>query len=481
MNSEQALVRNMRTCRPDVKGETDVVLPHRKSTDAGHRGGPSRSSDEASVMEVEQRGWPVQLNKDGQPHCGRNRAYETKPYQISKQLVLEAYKRVKANKGSAGVDVQSLTDFEVNLKGNLYKLWNRLSSGSYHPPPVLRVEIPKTGGGVRPLGIPTVTDRIAQMVVKLQIEPELERHFHPGSYGYRPEKSAHQALRSAKERCNKRAWVLDIDIKGFFDAIDHDLLMRAVKRHVKEPWQLLYIQRWLKAPVQYMDGHRESRSKGTPQGGVISPLLANLYLHYVFDVWVEKHWGGIQFERYADDIVCHCSSEREAQRLKQLLETRFTQCGLQLHPGKTKIMYCKGGYHTGDYKHIAFDFLGYTFRPRWIKTRQGKQGLYFIAAISRKSAKRLRKEINGWPWKYWYQKELAEIRSYSVNKLRGWLSYYGLFGSSIIRNVLFHFDKRLSRWGKAKYKQLKTLMQAARWINRLRQEKPHGFPHWGAA
>lgn len=480
MNSEQALMWNMRTCRPDAKGETVAAPSHGKSTDAGHRGGLSRSSDETSVMGAEQRGKPVQLNQEGQPDNGRNRIDKTKPYHISKQLVFEAYKRVKANKGSAGVDAQSLKDFEVHLKDNLYKLWNRLSSGSYHPPAVLRVEIPKSDGGKRPLGIPTVTDRIAQMVVKLHIEPELEKHFHADSYGYRPDKSAHQALVTAKERCYRRAWVLDMDIKGFFDAIDHDLLMRAVKRHVQEPWQLLYIQRWLTAPVQHSDGRKESRVKGTPQGGVISPLLANLYLHYVFDIWVEKHWGGIQFERYADDIVCHCSSEREAQRLLHLLEQRFTQCGLQLHPEKTKIVYCKGGYHTGDYEHIAFDFLGYTFRPRWIKTRQGKQGLYFIAAISRKSAKRIRHEINGWPWKYWHQKGLAEIRGVSMSRLRGWLTYYGLFGSSIIRNVLFHFDKRLSRWAKGKYKQLRTLMQAARWVNRIRQEKPHGFPHWSA-
>lgn len=480
MNSEQALVRNMRTCRPDVKGESDVVNPHAKSTDTGHRGGLSRSSDEAPVMGAEQRGWPVQSNGDDQPPSGRNHRHETKPFQISKHLVFEAYKRVKANKGSAGVDKQSLSDFEANLKGNLYKLWNRLSSGSYQPPPVFRVEIPKSGGGVRPLGIPTVADRIAQMVVKLHIEPELETHFHPDSYGYRPDKSAHQALQSAKQRCNRRAWVLDMDIKGFFDAIDHDLLMQAVKRHVKEPWQLLYIRRWLTAPVQYTDGRIESRQRGTPQGGVISPLLANLFLHYVFDVWVERHWGGIQFERYADDIVCHCSSEREAQRLRELLEARFTQCGLKLHPEKTKIVYCKGGYHIGDYEQVSFDFLGYTFRPRWIKTRQGNQGLYFIAAVSQKAAKRIRSEINGWPWKYWYQKELTDIRDHSINKLQGWLNYYGLFGSSIIRNVLFHFDKRLSRWAKGKYKQLKTLMQAARWINRLRQNKPHGFPHWSA-
>jgi group II intron reverse transcriptase/maturase len=432
-------------------------------------------------MEVEPRGWPVQSKEDGQPPRERNRTQKTKPFHLSKHLVLEAYKRIKANKESAGVDSQSLRDFEVNLKDNLYKRWNRLSSDSYQPPPVLRVAIPKSGGGVRPLGIPTVTDRIAQMVVKLQIEPGLEKHFHPSSYGYRPDKSAHQALSSAKHRGNKRAWVLNMDIKGFFDSIDHDLLMRTMKRQVKEPWQLLYIQRWLKAPVQHPDGHKEGRQKGTPQGGVISSLLANLFLHDVFDVWVEKHWAGIQFERYADDIVCHCSSERETKRFKQLLESRFTQCGLQLHPEKTKIVYCKGGYHTGNYEHVSFDFLGYTFRPRWIKTRQGRQGLYFIAATSRKSVKRIRNEIYSWPWKYGYQKELADIRSYSINRLKGWLNYYGLFGSSSIRNVLFHFDKRLSRWGKAKYKQLKSLMQAARWINRIRQEKPHGFSHWSAA
>lgn len=481
MNSEQALVRNMRTCRLDVKGEAGVENPQGESTNAGHRGGLSRSSVEASVMDVEQRRWPVQLNEEGQPRCGRSSPHETKPFQISKHLVVEAYRRVKANKGRAGVDAQSIADFERNLRGNLYKLWNRLSSGSYQPPPVLRVEISKADGGARPLGIPTVADRIAQMVVKLQIEPELDRCFHPNSYGYRPGKSAHHALLLAKERCNKRAWVLDMDIKGFFDTIDHDLLMRAVRRHVKEPWHLLYIERWLKAPVQLAEGHCERRLVGTPQGGVISPLLANLFLHYVFDVWVEKHWGGIQFERYADDIICHCSSEYQAKRLLQLLAGRFTQCGLQLHPEKTKIVYCKGGFNRGAHHSVAFDFLGYTFKPRWIKTRAGRQGLYFLAAVSQKSAKRIRQEINSWPWKYWCQKELADIHSYSNNRLRGWMNYYSVFGASIIRNVLFHFDKRLSRWGKAKYKKLKTLMQAARRVNLIRKENPRWFPHWSIA
>ena len=458
-----------------------MVNPQNKSTKAGHRGGLSRSSDEVSVMEMERRGQPVQLRKGGQPVTGRNLPIKTKPFRISKHLVYEAFKRVKANKGVGGVDAQSLSDFEQDLSNNLYKLWNRMSSGSYQPPPVKRVEIKKPDGGVRPLGIPTVTDRIAQMVVKLQIEPELESHFHPHSYGYRPGKSAHQALLVAKQRCGRRAWVLDMDIKGFFEAIDHRLLMRAVNLHVKKSWHLMYIRRWLTAPVQYEDGRVEERHKGTPQGGVISPLLANLFLHYVFDVWVEKNWRDVQFERYADDIVCHCVSESEAIRLKSLLLNRFNECGLQLHPDKTKIAYCKGGYNKGDYKTVSFDFLGYTFRPRWIKTRRGYQGLYFLAAVSQKSAKRIRQEINSWPWKHWRQKELTDIRRYSQSRLRGWMIYYGLFGKSIIRNILFHFDKRLSRWGKAKYKRLKTLMQAARRINQARRNNPTWFPHWSGA
>ena len=455
-----------------------MVIPQSESTNAGHRGGLSRKSYEVSVMETEQRGQPAQSRTGGQPADGRNSRVETKSFSIPKRIVFEAFKRVKANKGGYGVDAQSLSDFEIDLGNNLYKLWNRMSSGSYHPPPVLRVEIEKPDGGVRPLGIPTVVDRIAQMVVKLQIEPELERCFHPDSYGYRPGRPAHQALMTAKERCSRRSWVLDMDIKGFFEEIDHGLLMRAVRKHVKEAWQLMYIQRWLTAPVQHGDGRLEEKRKGTPQGGVISPLLANLFLHYVFDVWVEKNWQRVQFERYADDIVCHCVSEREAKELKALLNDRFNQCGLTLHPAKTKIAYCKGGWNRGHYETVSFDFLGYTFRPRWIKTRRGQQGLYFLAAVSQKSAKRIRQEINRWPWKYWRQKELTDIRQYCQHRLKGWMTYYGLFGKSIIRNVLFHFDKRLSRWAKAKYKLLKTLIQAARRINRARRMNPSWFPHW---
>ena len=259
-------------------------------------------------------------------------------------------------------------------------------------------------------------------------------------------------------RCWKRAWVLDMDIQGFFDNIDHDLLMKAVDRHVTEDWQKLYIRRWLKAPVQLADGSEESRDRGTPQGGVISPLLANLFLHYVFDRWVEKRWGGIQFERYADDIVCHCSSEREAQALKSVLEARFTECGLTLHPRKTKIVYCKSEYN-----------------------RQGQKKVYFTAAISQTAAKEIRNQINKWPWRRWRQKELGQFARFCQSRLRGWMQYYGLFGRSYIRNVLFHFDRRLSRWAMGKYRKLRGLLQAARRVNGLRRRCPMLFAHWAGS
>jgi len=403
---------------------------------------------------------------------------QTKPYSIPKRLIVEAYKRVKANKGSAGVDAQTIEKFDQNLKGNLYKLWNRMSSGSYFPQAVKRVEIPKANGGMRPLGIPTISDRIAQMAVKLQIEEELEQAFHSDSYGYRPNRSAHQALVQVKARCWKRAWVLDMDIKGFFDAIDHDLLMCAVEKHVREGWQKLYIKRWLKAPVQHQDGRIEGRDCGTPQGGVISPLLANLFLHYVFDTWIERYWKDAQFERYADDIVCHCKTEQEAIKLQAVLTERFKQCGLTLHPEKTKIVYCKSWINKADYERISFDFLGFTFRPRLIKTRKGPYRVCFLPAVSQKAAKRIRSMINEWPWQKWQQSDVSVIIDYSHNKLRGWMNYYGVFGKSVISNILFHFDKKLSRWSLHKYKKVKTLIQAAQRVNAFRRRNRHLLAHW---
>ena len=403
---------------------------------------------------------------------------QTKPYDLPKRLIYEAWQRIKANKGGAGVDGQSLNDYEADLKGNLYKLWNRMSSGSYFPQAVKRVHIPKADGGERPLGIPAVADRIAQMAVKMEIEDELEVHFHTDSYGYRPNKSAHQAVEQVKRRCWKRAWVLDIDIKGFFDTINHDLLMKAVDKHVKKPWQRLYISRWLQAPVRHPDGTIKPCNQGTPQGGVISPLLANLYLHYVFDRWVERHCPQMQFTRHADDIVCHCETERQARRWQTMLTERFAVCGLTLHPEKTKVVYCKSWKNTAEEDRISFDFLGFTFRPRYNPKGQGRRRVCFVPAISRKAAKRIRRTINDWPWRIWLQGELADILRYSHSKLQGWVAYYGPFGWYEIKHILLHFDQKLSQWAKRKYKALKTKAQAVRRVQAFARRNAGLLAHW---
>jgi len=262
-----------------------------------------------------------------------------KPFSISKKVVWEAYKQVKSNKGAAGVDDESIEDFEENVEDNLYKIWNRMSSGSYFPPPVRVVEIPKSDGKKRKLGIPTVSDRIAQMVVKIYLEPELEPCFHPDSYGYRPGKSAIQAVGVTRQRCWRYDWIVDLDIKGFFDNLGHKWLMKLLRKHTDREWIHLYVERWLKAPAQSRDGTLSNRNIGTPQGGVISPLLANLFLHYAFDEWMQRNYSSILFERYADDIVVHCRSEKQARWIKAMIEKRLVQFGLELHPEKTKIVY----------------------------------------------------------------------------------------------------------------------------------------------
>src|ERR1700721_3620011 len=307
---------------------------------------------------------------------------EAKPFCISKWEVWEAYKRVKANHGAAGVGEETSADFEKNLKGNLYKIWNRMSSGSYFPPPVRTVKIPKANGGERKLGIPTVSDRIAQTVGKSGLEPEVDPLFHPDSYGYRPGKSALDAVWEARKRCCLYDWILDLDIKGFFDNIPQDLLIRAVKKHVKAQWMVLYIERWLKAPVQEEDGQLVPRERGTPQGGVISPLLANLFLHYAFDRWMAKRYPQLPFERFADDAIGHGRTEAEAQEVRAAIAERLRECGLELHPDKTKVVYCKDEDRRRSYPHEKFDFFGYTFRPRRSKNRNEKLFINFSPAAS---------------------------------------------------------------------------------------------------
>lgn len=405
---------------------------------------------------------------------------EAKPYVISKQLVWDAYQRVRANRGAAGVDGQSLVAFEQDLKGNLYKVWNRMSSGSYLPPPVRLVEIPKDNGGIRPLGIPTVADRVAQTVVKMVLEPMVEPVFHPDSYGYRPGRSALDAVGVARKRCWDADWVIDLDIKAFFDSIPHDLVERAVAHHTNLPWVRLYVARWLRAPLQRLDGTMEERVKGTPQGGVVSPLLANLFLHYAFDQWMRRIFPHVPFERYADDGVVHCRSERQAREVLDAIRGRFEQCGLELHPVKTKIVYCKDDDRQGDYEHIKFDFLGYTFQPRRAKNRWGKFFVSFLPAISTKAAKEIRKAIREWRMASTRSNQELEDLARLVNPVvSGWMNYYGRYYRSGVVQVLRYLNEALAAWVRRKYTRFRRRERASmHWLGRLARRDTDLFILW---
>jgi len=370
--------------------------------------------------------------------------------------------------------------FEADVGNNLYKLWNRMSSGSYMPPPVLLVEIPKADGGTRPLGIPTVSDRVAQMVVKRLLEPELERVFHPDSYGYRPHKGALDAVAITRERCWRHPWVVDLDIKAFFDTIDHDLLLKAVRHHTQNRWAIMYIERWLKADLILSDGTRRARSRGTPQGGVISPLLANLFLHYVFDCWMSRTWSDVPFARYADDAVCHCRSLEQAQRLVRSLEARFAECGLTLHPEKTRIVWCrKGEPFGGPHPEKSFDFLGYTFRLRPSRTRTGHLFMGFNPAVSRKALKAMGTTIRSWKLHRRVRLTLASLAGEMNSTLRGWIAYYGRFNIAEMHNVFRHLEQRLARWARQKYKSMRrNRTKSWAFLRTMRERTPGLFEHW---
>jgi len=404
---------------------------------------------------------------------------KAKPFCISKRVVWEAYKRVKANRGCAGIDGESIADFEGDLSSNLYKVWNRMSSGSYFPPPVRTEEIPKGDGGRRVLGIPTVADRIAQTVVKIYLEPMVEPIFHPDSYGYRPGKSAIEAVGKARQRCWRYDWVVDLDIRGFFDNLDHDLMMRAVRRHTDCKWILLCVERWLKAPAQLSDGTLVSRHRGTPQGGVISPLLANLFLQYAFDAWVQRSYPTISFERYADDIIVHCRSERQAQWIRTVIERRLSECKLELHPDKTEIVYCKDSSRRGSYPNEKFDFLGYTFRSRRSKNRLGNYLVNFSPAVSNEAAKEMRRMMRGWRLHLRSDKSLDDLSRMVDPILRGWVNYYTRYYKSAIYPTFRMFDLILMRWAMRKYKKLKGHRRRAKhWLGRVARRELQLFAHW---
>jgi len=402
-----------------------------------------------------------------------------KSFDVSKWAVFEAYRRVKANRGAAGVDEQSLAEFERDLKGNLYKLWNRLSSGSYFPPPVRAVEIPKRDGSPRLLGVPTVADRIAQTVVRLYLEPGVEPHFHPDSYGYRPGRSALDAVGVCRERCWRQDWVLDLDLKSFFDSVPHDLVLKAVARHSDLRWVLLYVERWLKAPLQREDGSLVGRDRGTPQGSAISPLLANTFLHYAFDLWMASQHPAIRFERYCDDVIVHARSEQQARQLRDAIASRLAECGLELNEPKTRIVYCKDSTRRGSHEHRSFDFLGYTFRPRLSRGKSGGQFVNFLPAVSDDARKRLGREIRRWRLHARSGTTLTGLAR-SINAVvRGWIGYYGRFYRSELARLLRRINGYLVRWAMRKYKRLRRRpAPARRLLAEVYRREPSLFAHW---
>lgn len=456
--------------------------PVRQNTDVVYDGGLSSISEETSVMGVERSTEVVQLELD-LPTLGYQRKSNlppTKGIPITKHMVWFAYKKVRSNGGSAGIDNQSLTDYEVTLKRNLYKLWNRLSSGSYFPLAVKEVSIPKTATQRRKLGIPTVNDRIAQEVIKSYIEPDLDKEFSPHSYGYRPLKSSHQAVTQVKKNVLQYEWVVDMDISSFFDNMSHEKVLKALSLHVKEDWVSMYVKRWLTAPMQDKNGIKTMRNKGTPQGGVISPLLANLFLHYTFDKWFAQNYPDLSFVRYADDIVVHCHSEAESRALLQAIKERMSVCELMLNEEKTQIVYCKTANRKLSFNTVKFDFLGFSFQPRPSKNHKtNKLFLSYDCAISKKKESSILQELRQSKFHQRTGGTLAEIAETFNPKLRGWLNYYGKFRPYKLNKIFGAFNWRLIKWAVKKYKRFKgSMRKAGNWIRGIALHYPYIFVHW---
>jgi RNA-directed DNA polymerase len=407
---------------------------------------------------------------------------EGKPFAIPKHLVWQAWKSVKANGGAAGADGVSVEAFEKDLKNNLYKVWNRMSSGTYFPPPVRAVEIPKASGGTRILGVPTVAGRVAQTVAAMALEPRTEAIFHDDSYGYRPRKGALDAVGRCRERCWARDWVIDLDIRKFFDSVPWDLMVKAVQANVthEQRWIVLYVRRWLAAPVVMPDGTVHARDKGTPQGSCVSPVLANLFMHYAFGTWLEREFPAVEFERYADDAVVHCATERQAREVLAALEQRMAEVGLQLHPDKTRIVYCKDGKRRRrDYAETSFTFLGYTFRARKAPNRDGTSMFTgFLPAVSKDALKRMSEEVRSWRIHLRAATELQDLATWINPIVRGWMTYYGRYYRTALDRLLRRINTYLMRWAQQKYRRLRPFRKARRWWQDLTARQPHLFTHW---
>ncbi|WP_201733581.1 group II intron reverse transcriptase/maturase [Acidithrix sp. C25] len=393
-------------------------------------------------------------------------------------IQVKAYKEAKANRGAPGIDKQSISVFEMDLKNNLYQLWNRMASGSYFPAATRYVEIDKSDGGKRILGIPTVKDRIAQGVAKAYIEPRLEEVFHEDSYGYRPNRSAHDAIEKARKRCWKYDWVIDLDIKAFLDTIDHELLLKAVSMHVSEPWIILYIKRWLKAPMQNKDGQLIDREQGLPQGGVISPILANLFLHYAFDKWMVKNLPYAPFERYADDLLVHVETKKRAEEILEAIGQRMTQVKLELHPQKTKIVYCKDSNRKGEFEQIRFDFLGFTFAPRYARNKFKQQFNNFLPAASDKAVEEMGRELRRFRIHLQTGQTIAELARLYNPVILGWINYYGRFYKSRLGQLLRRINIYLIRWARKKYRRLSIRANAWKYLSQIAEREPNLWAHW---
>jgi len=402
-----------------------------------------------------------------------------KPFDISKTEVWDAWIKVKGNQGASGVDGQSLTAFEKDLKNNLYRIWNRMSSGTYFPPPVKAVEIAKAHGvGTRMLGVPTVGDRVAQTVVAAHLGARVEPVFHPDSYGYRPERSALDAVGACRKRCWEYDWVIDLDIRKFFDSVRWDLIVKAVEKHTDARWVVLYVKRWLAADQQLPDGSLQGRDRGTPQGSAVSPVLANLFMHYAFDVWLTREFPTVAFERYADDAVIHCITRAHANKVLGALHQRMAEVGLELHPDKTKIVYCKDSNRRGDFEHTSFTFLGFTFRPRQARRRDGIKFTSFLPAISKEALKKIGARVRSWRLHRHTGSSTADLARMINPVVRGWMAYYGAFYRTALYPVLHRINTYLLRWIMKKYRKLRTWKKAIQSMSNAAANQPRHFAHW---
>jgi RNA-directed DNA polymerase len=406
-----------------------------------------------------------------------------KPFDIPKALVWQAWKRVAENGGAPGADGVTIEDFKADLGNNLYKVWNRMSSGTYFPPPVRAVEIPKSSGGTRILGVPAVGDRVAQTVAAMALEPRTESIFHEDSYGYRRNRGALDAVGTCRERCWKKSWVIDLDIRKFFDSVPWDLVVKAVEANVThgQRWITLYVKRWLAAPIKMPDGKVAERDKGTPQGSAISPVLANLFMHYAFDKWLEREFPTVEFERYADDAVVHCVSERQASMLVTAIANRMAEVGLRLHPDKTRVVYCKDGKRRLDYEHTEFTFLGYTFRARGARSKHGVTFTSFLPAISKEALNKLSVEVRRWRLHRWTGLSLTQVAQRINPIVRGWMQYYGAFYRTALYPLLQRINTYLMRWLRKKHKRLRPISKARSCWRRISRQYPRLFAHWAWA